>query len=112
MTPAFRPVGESAGRLVVGSRFKVKIEGVPRPATCRVTVADDARELTWCGGIKGLMWAEHRFLFEPKSDTSVEVVSAETWHGVVARLMRNRVERNAAKIGKAQLAALASSLAG
>jgi hypothetical protein len=110
MPASYRPIGKSVGRLAEGSVFRAQIEGIPFPATCKVCVVRSPSELAWRGGVRGLLWAEHRFLFEPKGPTSVEVVSAETWHGPLAMLLRGVIERGASKIGREQLAALAASV--
>jgi hypothetical protein len=111
MPDSFRPVGPSVGRLVEGAKFRVKLPSVPRPASCVVTVVRNDQEITWCGGIKRVLWAEHRFLFEPKGESSVLVVSAETWSGLLSGVLRSRVEPNAFKGATAQLDALAAFVA-
>jgi hypothetical protein len=109
MAASFRPAGKSAGRLTEGAVFHVKIRGM-LPATCKVSVALRPRELTWCGGVKRVLWAEHRFLFEPRGEADVEVTSVESWHGPVAALLRPLIAPGAKKVGREQLAALAASL--
>ena len=66
-------------------------------------------EITWCGGMKGAFWADHRFLFEPSGDASVEVQSVESWEGPLAALLRRGIEPGARKVGREQLGALAAA---
>jgi hypothetical protein len=110
MPASFRPAGRSVGRLTPGMKFHVKLMGLPFGSPCKVTVVKSPTEITWCGGAKGIFFAEHRFLFEARGDDSVEVQSVETWHGPLARLFRFAVEPGARKVGAAQLAGLASGL--
>ncbi len=109
MPASFRPVGKSIGRLVPGAKFHVRIMGMPLRASCKVTVVESPMEITWCGGAKGVLWAEHRFLFESKGAEIVEVQSVERWHGFLARLLRFAIAKGAQKVGKAQLDALAAA---
>jgi hypothetical protein len=106
MPASFALVGRSAGRLEEGARFRVRIEGVPFPVRLQVTVARRASEITWCGGVRGVLWAQHRFVFEPRGEGEVEVRSIETWSGALARLLRGVVKPAAEKVGRAQLAGL------
>jgi hypothetical protein len=111
MPSVFRPIGKGLGRLAPGAKFRVRIRGL-LGATCHVTVVRSPSEITWCGGAKGVLWAEHRFVFEPRGEASVEAQSIETWHGFLARLLRFAIERDAKQVGEAQLEALASALRG
>ncbi|MEO8877070.1 MAG: SRPBCC family protein [Polyangiaceae bacterium] len=104
----FRPVGKSLGRLTEGKAFYAKILGLPFPAKCDVTVVKSPVEITWCGGKKGLLYAEHRFLFEPKGDAAVEVTSAETWSGLLSVVLRAVIDSGAKKVGADQLSGLAA----
>jgi hypothetical protein len=109
MPASFRPAGRPLGRLSVGMKLRVKILGSPLPASIRVMVVDRPRELTWGGGVPGLIMGRHRFLFEPKGDT-VEVQSVETWSGVLAALVRRGVLPMAEKVGREQLEALEQAM--
>src|SRR5580700_10340237 len=75
MPASFRPVGKSLGRLAEGAKLHVRIMGMPLRASCKVTVVRSPTEIAWCGGAKGVLWAEHRFLFEAKGAEIVEVQS-------------------------------------
>ena len=109
MPASFRPVGETVGRLAEGARFRVRILGLPFAVTCKVSVVRSPAEITWCGGMKGGLWAEHRFLFEPRGEASVEVQSVEAWVGPIAALLRPGIEPGARRVGRQQLEALAAA---
>jgi len=106
MPASFRSVGKGQGKLTVGAQRKVKVLGSPFPSPIRVEVVDRAREVTWGGGIPGLVKGRHRFLFEPKGDSSVEVSSVETWSGALAALLRPVLQPLAERVGREQLDAL------
>jgi hypothetical protein len=110
MPASFRPVGKSLGRLRPGARARVKILGSAMPVAIKLLVVDRPREITWGGGVRGIFLAEHRFLFEPKGASSVEVRSVETWSGIIASLFRRVLLPQAERVGKDQLAALAKAL--
>ena len=86
----------------------MKITGAP--ATIEVTVVDRAREITWCGGVRGLLRAEHRFLFESDGKGGTKIHSHETWRGVLAPLLKPFVKPRAERIGGEQLAGLAKAV--
>ena len=109
MPQSFRPVSKQSTSLRVGDRVRVRISGMPAPVTIEVTVLDRARELTWCGGPRGILRAEHRFLFEPHDDGAV-VRSVETWSGALAGLLKFVVKPGAERVGLQQLAALARAI--
>jgi hypothetical protein len=92
--------------LKLGDRIKVKVAGGPLPTTIRVSKLVRPSELVWRGGIRGLLWAEHRFVLEPVGDRRTRVRSIETWHGALARLLRGIVLPLAVRVGNEQLAAL------
>jgi hypothetical protein len=79
MPKSFRPVGRTQGRLIPGKRLRVRILGSLLPVPIRVGVVDRPRELGWGGGVRGFFLADHRFLFESKGESEVEVRSVETW---------------------------------
>jgi hypothetical protein len=114
MPASFRPVGRSKGPLRQGDSIRVRINGMPMAAKLFVSVtrrpeSKDGKsegELTWTGGIPGILWAEHRFLFEPR-EGGTRVRSVETWHGALAPLLKRALKSKAEKIGSEQLAGLA-----
>jgi hypothetical protein len=107
-TPILRPGSPSPLRL--GDRFAVKVGGAPFASTLKVSKLQRPRELAWRGGIRGLLWAEHRFVFEPEGDRRTRVRSIETWHGALAGVLRRLVEPAAIRIGGEQLEALANAV--
>jgi hypothetical protein len=117
MPASFRPVGRSKGPLRRGDALKVRIAGMPMTARIRVLVSrrPDPKEgvpigeITWTGGVPGLLWAEHRFLFEPK-EGGTRVRSVETWHGALAGVLKKAIQGKAERIGSEQLAGLAEGV--
>lgn len=108
MPRSFKPVSKADGPLRPGKRLKMKIVGAP--ATIEVTVVERAKEITWCGGVRGLLRAEHRFLFESDGKGGTKVHSHETWRGALAPIVRRFIKPRAEKIGSQQLAGLASAV--
>jgi hypothetical protein len=97
--------------LRLGDRFRVKVGGAPFASTLRLSVCERPREIAWRGGVRGLLWAEHRFVLEPDGDRRTRVRSIETWRGALAGLTRRIVKPLAEKIGGEQLAGLARASA-
>lgn len=110
MPHSFRPTRTPAAPLHAGDRLRVRIFGGP-PTRLEVVVSDRAREITWTGGVRGVLFAEHRFLFERRDDGGTIVRSIETWSGALASLTRPVVRSLAERIGHAQLEGLARALA-
>ncbi len=108
MPASYRPVGKALGRLEEGVRLRVKVLGVPFPVSVRLQVVRRPDEICWSGGVKGVLFAVHRFSFLPKEGGSVEVRSEEAWSGFLASLLRTSVEPRAERVGRDQLAALAA----
>jgi Polyketide cyclase / dehydrase and lipid transport len=114
MPASFRPIGRSKGPLRRGDDLRVRIAGMPMAARIRVSVTKrpdpkeghSVGEITWTGGVPGVLWAEHRFLFEPK-DGGTRVRSVETWHGALSGFLKGAIKRKAEQIGGEQLAGLA-----
>jgi hypothetical protein len=106
MPRSFRPVGPAEGPLVIGRKVRVKIAGVP--AATKITVSEMRRpaEIAWQGGIPGVVWADHRFLFEADGQSATRVTSYETWSGGLAKLFRVVLQPAAERVGGEQLAAL------
>ena len=111
MPRSFRPTSTPDAPLGRGDRVRVRILHGP-PATLTVTVADRGRALTWTGGTRGVLFAEHRFVFERRADGGTFVRSIETWSGGLAPLVRRLVQPLAVRIVRAQLEGLARALGG
>lgn len=107
MPRSFMPVGPTPGTLRAGDRVSVRIALGPVATPLTVSVVDRPREIAWRGGARGLLAAEHRFLFEPNGSGGTRVRSVETWRGALAPLLRPIVKRLAEHLGGQQLAALA-----
>lgn len=105
MPRSFTPISKADGPLRVGKKLRMKIAGAP--ATIEVTVVDRARELTWCGGVRGVLRAEHRFLFESDGKGGATVRSHETWRGALAPIVKVFLKPAAERVGRQQLAGLA-----
>ena len=106
MPPTFVPVGPSVGTLVVGSKVKARVDRMPFPSVIEVTRLDRPKEITWCGGARGLMFAEHTFFFDAHG-TGTRVRSAETWSGPVAAVLGPMLRWRAAAGARAQRRAAA-----
>lgn len=85
----------------------MKVGGSPFPSVLTVIALERPREIAWRGGLGRLLWAEHRFVFEPEGERRTRVLSIETWHGPLARGLRRLVEPASMRIGGEQLEALA-----
>jgi hypothetical protein len=113
MPRSFAPVVRNGtpSPLRSGDRFRVKISGAPLASTLKISKLDRPRELAWRGGVRGVLWAEHRFVFEPIGDKKTRVRSIETWRGALSGLLRRIVEPAAMRIGAQQLEGLAKATA-
>jgi len=113
MPRSFAPVlrAGTPSPLRPGDRLRVKISGAPLASTIKVSKLDRPNELAWRGGVRGLLWAEHRFVFEPIGDKKTRVRSIETWRGALSGLLRRIVEPAALRIGAQQLEGLAKATA-
>lgn len=109
MPRSFVPVSTHDGPLRKGDRIRVKVGGAPVASTLEVTAASRAAEIIWCGGARGLLYAEHRFSFEAR-DGGTRVRSVETWRGALAPLLRFVVKPAAERVGRQQLAGLARAV--
>jgi hypothetical protein len=105
MPRSFVPTSELGRPLEEGDVLRVRVGGAPVASKIAVAVVDRAREITWCGGVRGVLYARHRFLFEPH-EGGTRVRSAETWSGVLAALVKPMLSRAASKVGLQQLRGL------
>jgi hypothetical protein len=110
MPRSFRPVGQPKGALGLGRRFRVRIAGSLVATKLEVSALHRPMEIAWRGGMRGLLWAEHCFVFEPEGATGTRVRSVETWYGILAPLVRRIVQPVAERIAGEQLAGLAAAL--
>lgn len=107
MPHSFRPAGPSRGTLRAGDRVLVHIARAPVASPIVVSRVERPREIAWGGGLRFVISAEHRFLFEPDGSGGTVIRSVETWNGVLARALRPVVKRLAERIGAQQLAGIA-----
>jgi hypothetical protein len=105
MPRSFVPTSDLGRPLEEGDVIRVRVAGAPFASKIRVVVIDRAREITWAGGIRGVLHGRHRFLFEPH-ERGTRVTSAETWSGAVAAITRPALSRAASKVGLQQLRGL------
>ena len=72
------------------------------------------REITWRGGVPGLIVGEHAFLFEDVEGKPgmTRVRSEKTWTGAITGLgfAAKRIRASASQIGREQIDALAGAL--
>jgi uncharacterized protein YndB with AHSA1/START domain len=109
MPRSFRPTRTPASPLRSGDHLRVRVAGGP-PATLEVVVADRAREMTWTGGLRNVLFAEHRFLFERRDDGGTLLRSVEVWSGALASITRPIVKPLAELIARGQLDGLGRAL--
>jgi uncharacterized protein YndB with AHSA1/START domain len=110
MPRSFRPARTPAAPLRSGDHLRVRVAGGP-PTTLEVVVSDRAREMTWTGGFHGILFAEHRFLFERRDDGGTLLRSVEVWSGALASMTRPIVKPLAERIARGQLDGLGRALA-
>ncbi len=119
MPGSFRPVRGPERPLEIGDRLVLRIAPTPRalPLLIVVTlvrVVPD-REITWRGGVPGLLVGEHAFLFEDAegNDGATLVRSEETWSGVLTNVSfaAKMIGASASRIGREQIEALTRALA-
>lgn len=108
MPRSFAPVlrSDTPSPLRLGDRVKVKIAGGPLPSTLRISKLVRPTEVAWRGGVRGLLWAEHRFVLEAVTDRRTRVRSIETWRGALAGVLRRIVLPVAERVAGQQLAGL------
>jgi hypothetical protein len=111
MPPTFYPAGSSRGPLRAGETVRMKIGRMPFASAIQVEIVERPHEITWGGGVPGVISARHRFLFEPEGE-GTRVRSVETWEGPMERVLRPAIQPMAERIGRDQLQALDRALRG
>jgi hypothetical protein len=111
MPQSFRPTGTPEGGLRVGKKIRVRIGGLPGATTIKVSEVRRPTEIAWQGGARGILFADHRFLFEADGDRGTQITSLETWSGVLAPLVRVFVQPMAERIGGQMLEGIARAVA-
>jgi hypothetical protein len=112
MPSLFRPARGPLGPLAVSDRVLVLLGGA-LPLGIRVLRVSPNAELTWRGGIPGLLVGEHAFYFDDLGSGRTRVRSEETFAGLLAHVpfVQGLVERSGSKVGAAMLDALSRALA-
>jgi hypothetical protein len=112
MPSLFRPARGPLGPLAVSDRVLVLLGGA-LPLGIRVLRVSPNAELTWRGGIPGLLVGEHAFYFDDLGSGRTRVRSEETFAGLLAHVpfVQSLVERSGSKVGAAMLDALSRALA-
>lgn len=117
MPRSFRALRGPGRDLAVGDWLFLLIDAKPSPlpfftpvTVLRVTLD---REITWGGGIPGVLVGEHAFFFEDAADGATLVRSEETWSGALTGFepAAKMIRAASARIGQEQIAALARSVA-
>jgi len=111
MPRSFVPASNLGRPLEEGDVIRVRVAGAPFASKISVVCVERAREITWCGGVRGVLHGRHRFLFEPHG-AGTRVRSAETWSGFIAAITRPALSRAASRVGLQQLRALERAVAG
>jgi hypothetical protein len=103
MPSTFRPMRGPSRPLRTGDRLLIRVTGLP--SVIKVFHVESPREVSWGGGIPGLMSARHSFVFEAVDDKTTRVRSTEPWTGLVTNIesVANRIKRSAEKVGRSQL---------
>jgi hypothetical protein len=109
MPPSFRVASPADGPHRLGHRFRVRVAGAPFASSIELTIADRPHEIAWCGGVRGVLHADHRFRFSGDGKGGTHVHSHETWSGALARFLRPVLARAAERVGREQLAGLATA---
>lgn len=112
MPSVFRPARGPQGPLSVADRIVVLLGGA-LPLALRVLRVSPNAELTWRGGIPGVLVGEHAFYFDDLGSGRTRVRSEERFDGLLSHLplVQGLVERSGTKAGGAMLDALARALA-
>jgi hypothetical protein len=86
MPASFRPIRGPERALRKGDRLTVSLDiglGIGLPSVVLVSRVDPDREITWRGGVKGLLLGEHSFFFEDKEGGGTILRSYEEFTGLV-----------------------------
>ena len=103
MPSTFRPMRGPSRPLRPGDRLVIRVTGLP--SVLQVFDVNSPREVSWGGGIPGLLSARHSFLFEAVGEKTTRVRSSEPWKGLATNVpsVAARIKRTAEKVGRSQL---------
>ena len=116
MPQSFRPLRGPIRPMQIGDRLHLRILPKPRSVPLLITVTivrvEAGREITWRGGIRGLLVGEHSFFFESAGPSATFVRSEETWSGILTWVgfIARRIRASASRIGQEQIHALARAV--
>src|SRR3984957_6253490 len=104
MPKTFRPVRGPARPLRTGDRILVSLGGLP--ALLRVDHVEGPREVSWSGGVPGVLHARHTFTFEALGEKVTRIRSSEPWTGLLTDIkpVAGKIQATAESAGRAQLA--------
>jgi len=108
MPALFRPARGPARALAAADRIVVLLGGA-LPMALRVLRVSQPAELTWRGGIPGILVGEHAFYLNDLGGGRTRILSEERFSGLLAHapVLQGMVERSGTKVGAAMLGALA-----
>ncbi len=103
MPKLFRPLRGPSRPLRSGDRILVSLSGAP--SLVKVELVAAPHQVVWSGGLPGLLFARHTFMFEAVGDQSTRIRSVEPWTGLVTHLppLASRIQRVAAIAGRKQI---------
>jgi hypothetical protein len=116
MPRSFRALRGPARPLQVGDRVLLLITPEPGSLPLLIPVelvrVEADREITWRGGVPGLLVGEHAFFFEDAEGGATLVRSEETWSGAVTGVgfAAKRIRASASRLGGEQIEALARAV--
>lgn len=116
MPQSFRPLRGPVRPMQIGDRLHLRIIPRPRSVPLLITVTivrvEAGREITWRGGIRGLLVGEHSFFFEAAGPSATFVRSEEKWSGILTwfGFIASRIRASASRIGQEQIHALARAV--
>jgi hypothetical protein len=118
MPLSFRPVRGPGRDLEVGDRVFLRIaptkHAVPLFISVKIVRVTPGREITWRGGVPGLLVGEHAFLFEDaEGEAGATLVrSEETWSGAIAGVSfaAKKIGASASLIGRHTIDCLAAAV--
>jgi hypothetical protein len=111
MPAGFRPVSGPRRALEAGDRIVVKI-GPGLPGPLHILRVRSNEELSWRGGIRGVLIGQHSFFLEELGPTRTRVRSEEPFSGVLTWLapVRKTIARQASAVSLQMLEGLRRAL--
>jgi hypothetical protein len=118
MPLSFRPVRGPQRDFEIGDRFFVRIaptkHALPLFIGLKIVRLVVGREITWAGGIPGVLKGEHAFLFDDAEGEpgATLVRSEEVWSGAIAgvNFAAEKIREAASTVGRHQIDCLAAAV--